>query len=56
MENDLVERMESYVKDFKPLKMGTIHLNKGAGQLTLEALDVPGSAVMDFRLLMLTKK
>jgi len=55
MENDRVERAESYVKDFKPLKAGIIHLEKGTGELTLKALDIPGSMVMDFRLLMLTR-
>jgi arylsulfatase A-like enzyme len=55
MEHDRVERMESYVKDFKPMKIGTIHLKKGQGLLTLKAPDVPGSQVMDFRLLMLKR-
>ena len=55
MEHDRVERMESYVKDFKPMKMGTIHLKKDQGLLTLKAHDVPGSEVMDFRLLMLKR-
>jgi arylsulfatase A-like enzyme len=52
MEEDRVERNNSYVKDFKPLKLPVMHLEKGAGELTLQALDVPGSQVMDFRLLM----
>jgi arylsulfatase A-like enzyme len=52
MENDRVERMESYVKDFKPMKAGIIHLNKGKGHLTLRATDIPGSQAMDFRLIM----
>ena len=52
MENDHVNRQESYIKDFKPLNLGTIHLNKGKGKLTLKALDIPGSQVMDFRLMM----
>ncbi len=56
MENDRVERNESYVKDFKPLEMGTIHLKKDHGLLTLKALEIPGSQVMDFRLMMLQKK
>ena len=47
MENDRVERHNSYVKDFKPLNLGTIHLTKGMGTLTLKALKVPGSQVMD---------
>ncbi|MEX1241977.1 MAG: arylsulfatase [Cyclobacteriaceae bacterium] len=51
MENDRVERMESYVKDFKPLNLGVVHFEKGKGELALQALDVPGSRVMDFRLL-----
>jgi hypothetical protein len=51
MEHDRVPRMESYVKDFKPLKIGVIHLKKGEGELNLKALDIPGSQVMDFRLL-----
>jgi len=55
MENDRVERMESYVKDFKPMKLGTIHLKKGHGLLTLKALEVPGSQVMDFRLIILKR-
>lgn len=56
IENDLVERNESYVKDFKSLTIGSIRLNKGSDQLILKALDIPASQVMDFRLLMLTKK
>lgn len=55
MENDRDPRTESYVKDFKPLNMGTIHLEKGIHTLTLKALQIPGSQVMDFRLLMLKK-
>jgi arylsulfatase A-like enzyme len=56
MENDRVVRIESYVKDFKPLHIGTIYLEKGVGQLSLRATEVPGQQAMDFRLLMLTKK
>ncbi len=53
--DDRVKRGEGYVKDFRPLKLGTIHLEKGRGQLTLRATDIPGSQVGDFRLLMLTR-
>lgn len=53
MENDRVLRTESYVKAFKPLNAGTIHLKKGKGTLTLKALEIPGSQAMDFRLMML---
>ena len=52
MEHDRVERTESYVKDFKALNLGTMYLEKGRGELTLQALNIPGSTVMDFRLLM----
>ncbi len=53
MENDRQDRgSESYVKDFKPLHIGTIHLDKGKGTMSLKALEIPGSQVMDFRLMM----
>jgi len=56
MENDRTStRGESYVKDFKPLNLGMMHLDKGPGQLTLQALEKPGRTVMDFRLLMFEK-
>ena len=55
MEHDLVPRKVSYVKDFKPMSMGAIHLEKGKGILTLKATRVPGAQVMDFRLLMLKR-
>ncbi|MCO6455865.1 MAG: sulfatase-like hydrolase/transferase [Pirellulaceae bacterium] len=45
---------ESYVKDFKPLPMGTIALERGRGQLTLRALEMPGPGAVDVRQLMLT--
>ena len=51
MEHDRVERPESYVKDFKPLSLGNIHLDQGSGLMTLKATEMPGSSVMDFRLL-----
>jgi arylsulfatase A-like enzyme len=52
MENDRVKRGgEAYSKDFKPLKMGTIHLTKGEGTLTLKATDIPGTQVMEFELI-----
>jgi hypothetical protein len=45
---------ESLVKDFKPLKFGTLDLQPGRGLLTLKALHVPGKQVMDVRLILLT--
>ncbi len=53
---DRYPRQESYVKDFKSLNMGTIHLEKGRNKLTLKAIDIIGSQLMDFRLLMLKRK
>jgi hypothetical protein len=56
-EYDRVDRKgESYVKDFKPLRVGTFDLKPGRGALTLRALKVPGKTVMDVRLLTLTLK
>ena len=55
MEQDRVERIESYVKDFKPMTLGTISLQQGPGTLSLKALDIPGPQVMDFRLMMLRR-
>ncbi|MCF7954646.1 MAG: arylsulfatase [Phycisphaerae bacterium] len=52
-ENNRVDGTESYVKDFKPMKLGTMHLKKGKGTLELKAIEMPGTQVMDFRLLML---
>jgi hypothetical protein len=54
-ENDRDPRMESYVKDFKTMNLGVIDLKKGKGELTLKALDMAGSQVMEFRLIMLTR-
>tara|TARA_R110002074_G_scaffold167299_1_gene328313 strand:- start:1332 stop:3119 length:1788 start_codon:yes stop_codon:yes gene_type:complete len=51
MNEDRVPRMESYVKEFKPLNLGVITLMKGSGTLTLKALEMEGSQVGDFRLL-----
>ena len=55
MENDRVKRIESYIKEFKPLKIGTIHLKKGQGVLKLQATEIPESQIMDFRLLTLER-
>ena len=54
-ENDRIRRSESYVKDFRPMVLGSINLLKGTGTLTLRALDISGGQVMDFRLLILKK-
>jgi len=54
-EHDRVPRKgESYVKDFRPLRLGVVELKAGRGPLTLRAPAVPGKQVMDVRLLLLT--
>ncbi len=45
---------ESQMKEFRPLKLGKIYLDKGRGWLTLRAVEIPGRYVMDLRLLCLT--
>lgn len=45
---------ESYVKDFKPLVLGVLEMEKGRGSLTLRATEIPGTQVMDVRSLVLT--
>ena len=54
-EHDRVQRVgESYVKDFRPLKLGMITLNTGTGTLQLRATKIPGPTVMDLRGIILT--
>ena len=50
MDEDLTPRMESYVKDWKEMDMGTIELTAGTFTMSLKALDMPGKSVIDFRL------
>jgi len=47
---------ESVMKEFRALKLGAMHLEKGRGLLTLRALEIPGQSVMDVRLVTLTLK
>ena len=52
-EDDRVQRgSESYVKYFKPMKLGTMKLGKEKGLLTLRALEIPGDTAMEVRLLL----
>ena len=44
------------MKDFKPLRLGTIELAKGKGPLTLKALEKPGEEVVEVRSIWLTLK
>ena len=45
---------ESQMKEFHPLALGAVKLEKGRGQLTLRALEMPGGSVMDVRRVNLT--
>ena len=51
MEHDRTPRIESYVKDFRPLILGELSLSEGQGPLVLQALTMPGSEVMDLKML-----
>lgn len=54
-QNDRVPRAgESYMKNFRPMRLGEITLDRGRGVLTLRALQVPGKQVMDVRSIVLT--
>jgi hypothetical protein len=55
MEQDRSPRIESYIKDFRKLKIGKIHLRKGEGKLVLKALNIANTQVMDFRTLVLKR-
>jgi arylsulfatase A-like enzyme len=50
---DKVVRQESYEKDFKPIKIGSIMLEKGDGVISLTAPEIPGNQALEFRLLLL---
>jgi arylsulfatase A-like enzyme len=54
--DDRVKRMESYVKNFKPISMGIIDLKKGPGQLVLRASEIPGKQSIDFRMMMFERR
>ena len=50
-----IRKGESYVKDFKPMDLGVIHLKKGQNKLTLSALEIPGKQSIEMRLIMLDR-
>lgn len=54
-EQDRLPRQESYVKEFRPMKLGTIQMKRGRALLQLKATKVTGKQVMDFRLMMLRR-
>ena len=51
-----VAKSHYFVKDFKPLSLGTLHLNKGKGTLRLEAIDMKGQQVIDMHSLDLLRR
>ncbi|GAA4439794.1 arylsulfatase [Bremerella cremea] len=56
-EHDRFDRgSESPVKDFKPLSLGTLKLEKGRGTLTLSALKIPGEGAIEVRYVWLNRK
>ncbi|MEZ5363577.1 MAG: arylsulfatase [Bryobacterales bacterium] len=42
-EHDRTPRAESYTKDFKPMSLGVLKMEKGRGKLTLRATEIPGA-------------
>lgn len=54
-ENDIVERSESYNKEFKKINMGKIEFDEGKSVLKLKTLDKAGEKSIDFRLLIIKK-
>ena len=52
---DRVIRQESYIKDFKSLKVGKLKLNKGKGTLKIKGIKKKGRTLMDFRLMLLKR-
>lgn len=54
-EHDRHPRAESYVKDFRAISIGQVHLEKGEGELTLLATEIPGEEAMEFRMLTLER-
>ena len=55
MKEDRSPRAESYVKDFKPMKMGKMQLPAGKGELKLQATEIPSGQALEFRLFMLRR-
>ncbi len=53
---DRFKRVESYVKDFRPMSLGAIRLERGEQTLSLRATKIPGNIVGEFRLLMFERK
>ncbi|QDT09034.1 arylsulfatase [Planctomycetes bacterium K23_9] len=54
-DDDRFKRVEGYVKDWKAMTLGQITLRPGRKTLRLRATEVPGSQVVEMRLLMFRK-
>ena len=52
-EQDKIKRIESYTKDFKKIKIGTMSFKKGLSKLKLKTTKKVGKKSIDFRLLIL---
>ena len=55
-EHDRFKRVEGYVKRWREMNLGTIHLTPGEKPLVLSAIEVAGDQVAEMRLLMFTRK
>ncbi|MBM4000141.1 MAG: arylsulfatase [Planctomycetes bacterium] len=55
-DQDVIPRppVESTMKEFRPLRLGTVRLESGRGVCALRAIEVPGRQVMDLRMVVLT--
>ena len=55
-EEDKIKRIESYTKDFKKIKIGTMSFKKGLSKLKLRTTKKVGKKSIDFRLLILNNE
>jgi hypothetical protein len=55
VEFDRFNRQESFEKEFKPLEMGIIDMDKGLSTISLKADKIMGEELMEFRLLTLER-
>jgi arylsulfatase A-like enzyme len=51
-QQDRFQRAEGYVREWRPMTLGTIRLTPGRHTLRMKALEIPGPSVVDMRLLM----
>tara|TARA_X000000950_G_C13507379_1_gene494304 strand:- start:116 stop:625 length:510 start_codon:yes stop_codon:yes gene_type:complete len=54
--NDRIERIESYTKNFKKISFGDLYFEKGISVLKLKTSQFVGNKSIDFRLLVLERK